>query len=165
MKHLVLGIVLALANGLIWAGDKSACEAASGAYRSGTVVKAPVFAHGQYQKGVELSHTHLSILADQDGQTYDVAIDNVFANGYDAHQTGIPAPINAIKVNDRLELCGQLYSRGVGIHFVHTNCGASPSAQHPDGWIKPLSGSGNAGVNLEANTAYCSLFQRHSRGR
>lgn len=159
MRRIVLGWLLVLASGLALADDKSACEAGQGSYRSGTVVKGPVFAHGQYRQGVELSHTHLSLRADQDGRTYDVAIDNVFANGFDARQPGVPAPINAIRVGDRLELCGQLYDRGVGIHFVHASCG-TPTPAHPDGWIKE-----GSGANLEASTAYCGLFegrrQRH----
>jgi hypothetical protein len=29
-----------------------------------------------------MSHTHLTLRGDADGRAYDVAIDNVFANGY-----------------------------------------------------------------------------------
>jgi hypothetical protein len=156
----VLGIMLAAASAVALADGRQACEAASGAYVSGIVVKGPKFAHGQYRHGVELSHTHLKLRADQDGQVYDVAIDNVFANGYQAGERGVPAPIDAIRPNDRLELCGQLYDRGVGIHFVHTNCGERPSANHPDGWIRLVDGGGRPGANLESNQGYCPLFHR-----
>jgi hypothetical protein len=157
MKRHVLALFLALSTGLAWADNELACQAAQGAYLTGTVVRGPVFAHGQYRRGVELSHTHLKLRADQDGQTYDVAVDNVFANGYDGRHGGVPSPINTINVNDRLELCGALYSKGVGIHFVHANCSA-PSANHPNGWIRKLDSGGNPGPNLESNTSFCDLF-------
>lgn len=150
MKPIVFGWMLLLASGLGLAAERPACDAA---YLSGTVVKGPVFAHGQYRQGVELSHTHLKLSADQDGRTYDVAIDNIFANGFDARQPGIPASIGAIRPGDRLEMCGLLYNHGgVGIHFVHASCGPATPA-HPNGWIRERAGS-----NLEANTAYCGLF-------
>jgi hypothetical protein len=159
MKRLLLGSLIAFAATLALADGRLACEAGKGDYLSGTVVKGPTFAHGQYRQGVELSHTHLSLRADQDGRNYDVAIDNVFANGFDAHRTGVPAPLDTIRTGDRIEACGKLYDRGVGIHFVHATCG-SPSPAHPDGWIR-LQG----GANLEANTSHCDLFgaRRHRR--
>lgn len=157
MKRLVLGSILALASTLALADGKSTCEAGDGAYLSGQVVKGPVFAHGQFRRGVELSHTHLKLRADQDGRTYDVAIDNVFANGYDQRKTGVPAPLDTITVGDRIEACGVLYDRGVGIHFVHASCGR-PGPSHPDGWIRRV-----GGANLEANTAWCDLFGARRR--
>jgi hypothetical protein len=165
MKRSLIALCLLLAMGQAWADDRQACAAASGSYVSGVVVKGPKFAHGQYRQGIELSHTHLKLRADQDGQVYDVAIDNVFASGYQPGQRGVPAPIDAIRVNDRLEMCGQLYDRGVGIHFVHTNCGARPTPAHPDGWLRLVDGQGRAGSNLESSTTFCPLFggRRHSR--
>lgn len=163
MKHIVLAVLLAAAGSAAMADERQACQAADGAYLSGVVVKGPKFVHGQYRKGVELSHTHLKLRADQDGQVYDVAIDNVFANGYQPGGRGVPAPIDSIRVNDRLSLCGQLYDRGVGIHFVHTNCGQAPSSSHPDGWLRVVDGSGRAGPNLEGNTSFCPLFVRGRR--
>ena len=118
----------------------------------------PVFRHGQFRKGVELSHTHLTLLADQDGNIYDVAIDNVFASGYAAHTTAVPAPLNSIRVKDRLDLCGQLYTKGVGMHWVHTNCGVRPSAGKPDGWLKKLAPDGSASQNYLGNRQYCARF-------
>jgi hypothetical protein len=163
MKPCLLGLALALASSLVLADGQHDCAAASGSYLTGVVVKGPKFAHGQYRRGVELSHTHLKLRADQDGRVYDVAIDNVFANGYQPGQREVPAPISGIRVNDRLELCGELYDRGVGIHFVHTNCGEFPSRDHPDGWIRLVDRRGSSGANLEANTSQCSLFQHGRR--
>jgi hypothetical protein len=163
MKYIVLAVLLAAAGSAAMADERQACQAADGAYLSGVVVKGPKFAHGQYRQGVELSHTHLKLRADQDGQVYDVAIDNVFANGYQPGSRDVPAPIDTIRVNDRLSLCGQLYDRGVGIHFVHTNCGEFPSRDHPDGWIRLVDRRGSSGANLEANTSQCSLFQHGRR--
>jgi hypothetical protein len=165
MKRSLLAFALLLAIGDAAADSRQSCAAASGSFVSGVVVKGPKFAHGQYRKGIELSHTHLKLRADQDGQVYDVAIDNVFASGYQPGQQSVPAPIDAIRVDDRLELCGQLYDRGVGIHFVHTNCGAPPTPAHPDGWIHVLDRQGRASPNLESNTSFCPLFGSHRRTR
>jgi hypothetical protein len=38
--------------------------------------------------------------------TADLAIDNVFANGYCHNHRSVPAPLNTIKVGSQLELCG-----------------------------------------------------------
>jgi hypothetical protein len=164
-RHLIPALFLLFALGDASADSRQSCAAASGSFVSGVVVKGPKFAHGQYRQGVELSHTHLKLRADQDGLVYDVAIDNVFASGYQPGQQTVPAPIDTIGVNDRLELCGQLYDRGIGIHFVHTNCGARPTQLRPDGWIRVLDRQGRAGDNLEANMRFCPLFGSHRRGR
>jgi hypothetical protein len=164
MKRIFLMLTLATASALAMADATQDCAAGSGSYVSGVVVKGPKFAHGQYRQGVELSHTHLKLRSDQDGQVYDVAIDNVFASGYDPEERTVPAPIDRIRQGDRIEACGQLYDRGVGIHFVHNNCGERPTGAHPDGWIKIVDARGNASANLESNTRYCGLFQHH-RGR
>lgn len=140
------------------ADEQSACAAAAGSYLTGVVVSAPKFAHGQFRHGVELSHTHVSLRADQDGRVYDVAMDNVFANGYQKNSKRVPAPLSGIHVGDHLELCGQLYTSGVGIHWVHTNCGATPTAAAPDGWVKQLDAGGAPGVNEESNNKFCSIF-------
>lgn len=164
MKRHLLALALLAAASAAFADDRQACAAASGSYVSGTVVKGPKFTHGQFRKGVELSHTHLKLRADQDGQVYDVAIDNVFASGYQPDRAEVPAPIDAIREGDKLALCGQLYDRGVGIHFVHTNCGETPSPARPDGWLRVVDGGGRAGPNLESSTNYCPLFGRGARG-
>lgn len=140
------------------ADDRSGCARNDGVYLSGTVASTPVYEHGHVVQGVELSHTRFSLRADSDGKAYDVAVDNVFANGFQAGRPGIPAPLDGIAVNDRFELCGALYTQGNGIHFVHTNCGNSPTPEHPDGWIRRLQSDGTGGPNLEANQAYCTIF-------
>jgi hypothetical protein len=139
------------------AGGPQSCAAAGGSYLTGAIVQGPKFAHGQFRQGIELSHTHLKVKADQDGRLYDVAIDNVFANGYQPGARGVPAPLDTLHAGQRLALCGQLYDRGVGIHFVHTNCGQAPTANHPDGYVRVIEGGG-AGPNLEGNGGECSLF-------
>jgi hypothetical protein len=164
MKRIVLTVLLAAAASAAVADERQACQAVDGSYLTGVVVKGPKFVHGQYRQGVELSHTHLKLRADQDQQVYDVAIDNVFANGYQQGGREVPSPIDTIREGNRLSLCGELYDRGVGIHFVHTNCGQPPSANRPDGWIRVVDGSGRAGPNLEGNTNFCPLFA-HGRRR
>ncbi len=155
---LLTAIALAV-SGAACADEAASCQAAAGSFLTGTVVSAPVFQHGKFRKGVELSHTHVSLVADQDGKTYDVAIDNVYASGYDAAKAAVPAPLDAIKVNDKLELCGQLYTKGVGIHWVHSNCGDKPTPQEPNGWLKKLAADGTPGPNDESNTEYCAIFK------
>jgi hypothetical protein len=163
MTRTLFAFLLAAACGSAVADDRQSCAAADGSFLTGQVVSGPTFVHGQFRQGIELSHTHLKLRADQDSRVYDVAIDNVFANGYQKGERDVPAPLNAIHAGDHLELCGQLYDRGVGIHFVHTNCGASPTASHPDGWLKVVDGGGAAGANLEGGTGFCSLFESGSR--
>ena len=159
MKNLLLASVLIAATAYAQADEAAMCSAAAGAYRTGTIVKGPKFAHGQFRKGVELSHTHLRMKADQDGKEYDIAIDNVFASGFKPNQKTVPDSLKNIRVNDHVEACGQLYTGGdVGIHWVHTNCGKTPQPSKPDGWLKVLASDGKPGDNIESNTQYCSLF-------
>ena len=71
----------------------------------------------------------------------------------------VPAPLSGIAKNDRLGLCGQPYSSGDGIHWVHTNCGKPPVQATPDGWVKKLDAEGKPTTgNLEDNTEYCRLW-------
>jgi hypothetical protein len=153
-------VLLGLAvSGAALADGATDCKAGEGVYRSGVVVRPPIFKHGQYRKGIELSHTHLSLRADQDGKNYDVAIDNVFASGFDPRERGVPASLGAIRVNDHLEMCGQLYtSHGVGIHWVHTNCGKRPTPSKPNGWIRKRMADGASSQDIEGNRQYCALF-------
>jgi hypothetical protein len=160
-NRLILTTGLSLASALAWADDAAACRAHGGAYLTGAVVLGPKFSHGQFRKGIELSHTHLKLRADQDGRLYDVAIDNVFASGYRRDAPVVPPPLDGIRPHDRLDLCGQRYSRGVGIHFVHTNCGQSITPAHPDGWLRVLDARGVPGPNLEGAQQNCRLFGRH----
>jgi hypothetical protein len=140
------------------AADADQCRQAAGSFLTGTVTSGPSFRSGKPLHGVHLSHTHMTLLGD-DGTNYDVAIDNVFANGYRRNQLGVPAPLDSIQVGDRLELCGELYSGGdIGIHWVHTDCGETPTQDKPDGWVRKLDTSGDAGDNMEANQTFCSLF-------
>jgi hypothetical protein len=140
------------------ADDAAKCQTAAGSYLVGAVVSGPRFKPGAPLHGTYLSHTHLTVRGD-DGQAYDVAMDNVFANGYRHNQPSVPAPLNTIKVGDRLELCGQLYTGGsVGIHWVHTDCGATPSPEKPDGWVREINKDGSVGDNMEAKQDFCSLW-------
>lgn len=158
--HLCAGIALALAcqSANAASGQARQCRASGGALLVGQVVSAPKFKHGMHRKGVELSHTHLKVRSG-DGQTYDVAIDNVFAPGYRPGMKSVPAPLNAIAVGDTVQACGIPY-RG-GIHWVHNNCGDAPTRSDPNGWLKVIQADGRAGPNLESNQTYCYLWPRH----
>jgi hypothetical protein len=145
---------------LAQASELSLCTAADGAMLTGTVTKAPTFAAAKTTiKGIKLSHTHLTLRADQDGKSYDVAMDNVFALDYVKNASAMPKSLAAIKLNDRLELCGAKYTGGdVGIHWVHTNCGDTPATTAPDGWVKTIAANGAIGANLERSQTYCYLW-------
>lgn len=160
MKLVAAALILCVfASGAAWADDAAQCSIDGGAYLTGAVIRGPTFARGHTLDRVELSHTHLTVLSDQDGQSYDVAIDNVFASGYDAAGESVPAPLSMIHAGDRLELCGKLYSDGrPGIDWVHTNCGETPTATQPDGWLKIVAPDGAPGPNLEASREYCRLW-------
>lgn len=153
-----IALAVALAASSAFADEAANCSAGAGSYLSGTVVGAPKFTHGRFRKGIELSHTHLRLREDRSGRIYDVAIDNVFASGYQRNEPVVPAPINEIRLNDRLAVCGALYDRGDGIHWVHPTCRGRPSPQHPDGWLKRIGSDGKASDNFEANTSYCRIF-------
>ncbi len=158
--HFGIALLLLLPSSALadQAADAAACQQAAGSFLAGTVTDGPSFRSGKPLHGVFLSHTHLTLRGD-DGTSYDVAIDNVFANGYRRNQAAVPSPLNTIRVGDRLELCGELYTGGdVGIHWVHTDCGISPTQDKPDGWVRKVDSDGNAGDNMEANQAFCSLF-------
>ncbi len=140
------------------ADDAAQCQAAAGTYLTGVVLETPTFAHGSRLHGVELSHTHIKVRGDADARTYDVAVDDVFASGYRPRQDDVPAPLDQIKAGDRLSLCGIPYQGGM--HWVHTNCGDSPSPRDPDGWLKEIAPDGTTGPNLEASSTYCYLWAR-----
>jgi len=154
-------LILCLAVcGAARADESAQCRANAGTYLTGTVTDSPTFAPGHRRDGVELSHTHLKFMSDQDGRSYDVAIDNVFATGYDAAGESVPTPLSTIRTGDRLELCGKLYTDGgPGIDWVHTNCGEPPRAAQPDGWLKLLAPDGTSGPNLEDSQEYCRLWR------
>jgi hypothetical protein len=159
MKNSFIALLMVSASLSAAATEQSLCAAAKGVLLTGTVTSAPKFtAASTTIQGVKLSHTHVRLVADQDGKNYDVAIDNVFAVDYVKNSSAVPPSLAAIKVNDRLELCGEPYTSGVGIHWVHTNCNAAPRATAPDGWVKHISTSGGIGSNLERSQTYCYLW-------
>jgi hypothetical protein len=91
-----------------------------------------------------------------------VAIDDVFADGYDQAGESVPAPLSGIRPGDHLELCGKPYvSGGPGMDWVHTNCGDPPTSDKPDGWVKVIGPGGALGPNLESSQKYCYLWRRH----
>jgi hypothetical protein len=158
---LAAAVMLCLLTSVAAQADEAAqCQANGGTFLSGNVVAPPKFVRArEHRRGVALSHTHLTLLADQDGQSYDVAIDNVFAAGYDAGPR-VPMPLSSIRTGERLEVCGKLYTHGgPGIDWVHTNCGEAPSSGQPDGWVNIVAADGNPGPNLEASQEYCRLWQ------
>lgn len=141
------------------ASEQTTCTANKGAFLTGSVTTSPKFqAATQTIQGVQISHTIMYIKADQDSKSYQVAMDNVYAVDYVKNSTSIPPSLAALKAGTRVELCGQKYSDGSGIHWVHSNCGATPTTSAPNGWVKTISTSGTIGANLERSQTYCYLW-------
>jgi hypothetical protein len=166
MKLVVFFSICLFASASAQADEAALCEADGGTYLTGVVTRGPVFARGRHPlHGIELSHTHVTLLADQDRQSYDIAVDNVFAPGYDAAGDNVPAPLSTIRTGDHLEVCGRAYSdpAGPGIDWVHTNCGAVPTNKKPNGWLKQLGANGTHGPNLESYQKYCYLWHQQNR--
>jgi len=162
MKMVAMLLALTCFATAALADDPQECATGQGTYISGTVTSAPIFKHGKMQRGAELSHTHITLRADQDQNTYDVAIDNVFTSGYDGSAV-VPSPLNTIAANDRLSVCGQPFPGG--IHWVHTDCGDAPTSSSPDGFVKKIDGNGQSGPNMEGNQKYCYIFGHSTQFR
>ena len=93
------------------ADEQEACASNAGKLLTGTVVSGPHFTHGHDLRGLELSHTHVQ-LRGSDNQIYDIAMDDVFADGYDQAGERVPTPLSRIRPGDHLELCGKPYASG-----------------------------------------------------
>jgi hypothetical protein len=141
------------------ADERDVCASNAGTLLTGTVISRPRFVHGHDLRGVELSHTHVRLRGD-DARVYDIAIDDIFAEGYDQAGESVPVPLSQIRLGDHLELCGKPYTSGQGMDWVHTNCGDRPSQGKPDGWVKVIGSDNTLGPNLESNQEYCRLWQR-----
>lgn len=158
MKSTLLALLL-LSPLCSFATEQTNCSANKGTFLTGPVTTSPKFqAASQTLSGVQLSHTVLTMKADQDGKTYQVAMDNVYATDYVKNSTSMPASLAALKAGTRLEVCGEKYSDGSGIHWVHNNCGDTPSTSAPNGWTKTIATSGSVSANLERSTNYCYLW-------
>lgn len=154
---LLVAAAIALASPIAARADERAdCTTGDGTLLSGVVIAKPTFVDGKRLKGIPLTHTHIRIRGDADGKAYDLAVDDVFAAGYQPHVSAIPAPLDSIGVGDHLEACGIPYAGGM--HWVHTNCGDTPSPQDPAGWLKVIDAAGTVGPNLEDSQKYCYLW-------
>jgi len=147
------------------------CEQAGGYYQYGTVNAPPDsdysdvvnFKPGEKLHDIPLSHTHIEITSGIDGQVYDVAIDNVFADGFDPHKREVPAIYREnITAGATLYFCSGNpdkvpYSMSEqdakqGFDWVHTNC-ESPGSEFADGWLMTA-----AGIKLSNSHTYCYLW-------
>lgn len=156
----------------------SLCQSAGGYYQYGTVNSPPnsdysavtnYKAATESLEGIPLSHTHIEITSAIDGNIYDVAIDNVFADGYNplsyvvpstyvenltagstvyfcsGNPTQVPYPVNEPESNPFATQ---------GFDWVHTNCAASgyPSS-FKNGFLYDQNNN-----NLTNNQMYCYLW-------
>jgi hypothetical protein len=138
------------------ADDRADCTNGDGTLLTGVVIAPPTFAPGKPLQGIPLTHTHIRIRGDVDGKTYDLAVDDVFATGYEPQLSVVPPPLNSIVVGQHLEACGLPYAGGM--HWVHTNCGDTATTQDPNGWLKVVGAAGAVGPNLEDSQKYCYLW-------
>jgi len=158
MKKNLLAILL-FAPLCALASDATTCATNKGTYLSGAVTSSARFqAATQTIQGVQVSHTIMYIKADQDGRSYQVAMDNVYASDYVKNSTSMPPSLAALTAGKRVEVCGQKYSDGSGIHWVHNNCNATPTTSAPNGFVKTVSSTGTISANLERSQAYCYLW-------
>jgi hypothetical protein len=142
-----------------YATDATTCATNKGTYLSGPITTSSKFQSAtQTIDGVQVSHTIMYIKADQDGRSYQVAMDNVYATDYVKNSTSMPPSLAALTAGKRVEVCGQKYSDGSGIHWVHSNCGATPTTSAPNGFVKTVSSTGTISANLERSQAYCYLW-------
>ncbi|MDC8756016.1 hypothetical protein [Janthinobacterium fluminis] len=159
MNKLIIALYLMSQTMYAVADGRSDCDAAAGEFLSASVVSAPKFARAkQTIKGIKLSHTHINVRPDGDSRVYDVAMSNVYARDYVRNANNIPKSLAALRTGDKLELCGKLYTSGLGIHWVHSNCNITPDAEHPDGSVKKVLADGSTGENLQSSQAYCYLW-------
>jgi len=158
MKLLALALILGLPALPAFAQTASDCTADDGQYLTGTVSKKPYYvAASETLQGIQLSHTHVTIVADSNKKSYDVAIDNVFNPTWTKNSTKVPTNLTPISVGTHLSLCGLLYTSGSpGIHWVHDSCGDT-SKSNPNGWTSIVT-NGTVGANLENSETYCYLF-------
>ena len=149
------------------------CTTAGGYFQYGTVNAPPNsdyskvtnYKSGAKRKGVPLTHTHIEITSALDGNVYDVAIDNVFANDYSKTAKAVPRSYaQAITANSNIYLCSGNPSKvpysetenlaHQGFDWVHTNCASSGySSTFQNGFIYT-----DAGVNLTNSQKYCYLW-------
>jgi hypothetical protein len=117
-----------------WADDRDASASNAGILLTGAVISGPRFVHGDDLRGVELPHTHLRLRGD-DGKIYDIAIDDIFDNGYDQAGESAPAALSQIRPSDHLELYGKPYASGrPGMDWVLTSC-SDPADAGQAGWL------------------------------
>jgi hypothetical protein len=158
MKKTLFSILL-LSPLCAFATEQSTCTANKGTYLTGTITTSAKFqAASQTIDGIKVSHTIMYIKADQDGRSYQVAMDNVYATDYVKNSSSMPPSLAALTAGKRVEACGQKYSDGSGIHWVHSNCGATPTTSAPNGFLKTISTSGAISANLERSQTYCYLW-------
>ena len=71
-----------------------------------------------------------------------------FANDYSA--STVPYSLkNSLQKGTKVNLCGEKYSDGSGIHWVHTEC---PKNNNVEGFVIVN------GTNLTASKQYCYIF-------
>jgi hypothetical protein len=140
------------------ADDRTDCAAGNATLLTGAVIASPTWAPGKSLQAIFLTHTHIRICADSDGKQYDLAVDDVFATGYEPQFSVVPPPLSSIVVGQHVEACGLPYS--AGMHWVHTNCGDAPTPQDPNGWLKVIDAAGIPGPNLEDSQKYCYLWPK-----
>ena len=69
MKLVRVFILCLAGSGTARADEAAQCRANAGTFLTGNVTQGPTFTPGHLHNRVELSHTHLTLLSDQDGRS------------------------------------------------------------------------------------------------
>lgn len=109
MKWLIAASTLMMCISCTWADELADCTAVQGVLLRGKVIAGPSFVHGQFRRGVELSHTRILVQVNESGPVYDARIDNVFAADYQKNSPIVPASLSALVVGTEIEICGATY--------------------------------------------------------
>lgn len=156
----------------------SLCQSAGGYYQYGTVNSPPnsdyaavtnYKAATESLEGIPLSHTHIEITSAIDGNIYDVAIDNVFADGYNPLSYVVPSTYVAnLTAGSTVYLCSGNPTQvpypvnepesnpfaTQGFDWVHANCAASGySSSFKNGFLYDQNNN-----NLTNSQTYCYLW-------
>lgn len=148
-----------------YTSDQIACTQNQGFLIVGSVIKTPYSVNGTVSQGINQSHTHIYVEAQNDNNTiYDVSASNIFAYGYESTNANVvPVPLTSISTGTFVEACGVVFTDNVkspatkGLHYVHIVTTPLQQGQ-ANGWVKIITSDTSITANLESSTTYSYLY-------
>jgi hypothetical protein len=148
-----------------YANDAIACAQNQGSLVVGAVIKTPYSVNGTVSQGINQSHTHIYVEAQNDNNTiYDISASNVYAYGYESTNANIvPVPLTSISTGTFVEACGVVFTDNLkspatkGLHYVHVVTTPLQTGQ-ANGWVKIITSDTSITANLESSTKYSYLY-------